>query len=669
MIERAGQNRAARQDYDIFAELDTHADARERLRWEGTFIEYVDMIKSRPHLARTSHKTLFKMVTLEGYETLKDGSKRYPFFEHGKYAIYGSEKPLATFVGILEAAAYGLEQRKRILLLMGPPGGGKSTIVAALKDGLEKFSMTEEGATYAISDCPMREDPLHLIPKELRPKFEESFGVHIEGDLCPHCNSKYGNSSSGGVNEDGKRIDIRTVPVKRIFFSENNRIGIGTFMPSDPKSQDMTELVGSVDFSKLAEHGSSSDPRAFRFDGELNVANRGIMEFQEIFKSDERFLYILLGLAQEQVIKTGRFAQISADEVVLSHTNQSEYNKFVEKPEFAALIDRTLVVSIPYNLRVSDEVKIYEKLIRQGQLETAQEGTSGFKHINPNTLRVASIFAVLSRLEPSKNGSVDNKKKWQIYDGQDIDGVSAQDAKMLREEFPEEGMKGISPRYVIDSLSTALTNSGKACLTPIDALRALRDGLDVHPHTRDMAGEKKEAIRNLIDDARSEYDDMAKREVQAAFINAFSDSAQTVFDNYVTNIVAFCNKAKVKDPITDEEKAADEGIMRPIEEAIGISESGKGTFREEIIRRIGTLATQGEKFVYTSHPRLKEAIEKKLFDDLKDIVKVTTTVVNPDAEQKERLDNVSQRLVHEKGYCTTCADEMLRYVGQNLLSR
>lgn len=649
--------------FDLFTELDTHAEEIERLRWSGTFGEYVDIIKAHPQLARTAHRTLFDMVTAPGVEALPDGTKKYPFFETGENAIFGAERPLANFVGILEAAAHGLEPRKRILLLMGPPGGGKSTIVSALKRGLERFSMTDEGATYAIDGCLMNEDPLHLIPRELRPKFEESFGVHVEGDLCPQCNFKYNNPSTPGVS-------LKDVRVKRIFFSEKDRIGIGTFMPSDPKSQDMSELVGSVDFSQLAERGSASDPRAYRFDGELNVANRGMMEFQEIFKFDERFLYILLGLAQEQVIKTGRFAQISADEIVVSHTNQGEYDKFVTEPKFAALRDRTLVIPVPYNLRVRDEARIYEKLIGQGDLTKVTEGVRPPNHINPHTLRVAAVFAVLTRLELSKNGNIDNRKKLKIYDGEDIDGVSLKDAKDLRDEFSNEGMSGasISPRYVIDSLSQALIR-GKACLTPIDALRALRNGLDAHPHTRDLPQDKKEAMRNLVDDARAEYDDMAKREVQSAFINAFSDSAQTIFDNYVTNIVAFCNKTRVKDPITDEEKEADETIMRPIEEAISISESGKKDFREEIIRRIGTLATMGQKFSYASHPRLKEALEKKLFDDLKDIVKVTTTVVNPDPEQRQRLDNVTQRLVHEKGYCITCADEMLRYVGHNLLSR
>ncbi len=657
------------QNFDLFAQLDSHAQEIERLRWSGTFSEYVDKIKEKPQLARTAHRTLFNMIVALGVEILPDGTKKYPFFETGDNAIFGNERSLANFVGILEAAAHGLEPKKRILLLMGPPGGGKSTIVSALKKGLERYSMTDEGATYVIDGCLMNEDPLHLVPKELRPKFEESFGVHIEGDLCPQCNFKYGNSGISGTS----KVDLRNVPVKRVFFSEKDRIGIGTFMPSDPKSQDMSELVGSVDLSQLAELGSASDPRAYRFDGELNIANRGLMEFQEIFKSDERFLYILLGLAQEQVIKTGRFAQISADEVVISHTNQGEYDRFVTEPKFAALRDRTLVVPVPYNLRVTDEAKIYEKLIRQGGLtrRSATEVAVTPNHINPNTLRVAATFAVLTRLEPSKNAGIDINKKLKIYDGEDIDGVSLKDARDLKDEFPNEGMRGdsISPRYVIDSLSRALIRGNKACLTPIDALRALNDGLDQHPHTRDLPPDKKEAMKNLIADARGEYDQIAKREVQTAFINAYSDSAQTIFDNYVTNIVAFCNKNKVLDPITGEEKDADETIMRPIEEAIGIAESGKKDFREEIIRRIGTLATQEQKFTYRSHPRLKEALEKKLFNDLKDIVKITTTVINPDPEQRQRLNEVTERLICEKGYCPTCANEMLRYVGQNLLSR
>lgn len=665
--EITSQDSGSSANFDLFSELEGHSEQLERLKWKGTFRQYVEMVANKPQLVRTAHSTLFNMITSHGVETMPDGVKRYPFFsEQGTNALYGTEKPLGKLVGILEAASHGLEPRKRILLLMGPPGGGKSTTVSALKQGLEEYSKTDDGATYAIDGCPMNEDPLHLIPNELRPKFEKNYGVHIEGDLCPRCNDQYGKRDRKAT--DPQPIDIADVPVKRIFFSEKNRVGIGTFAPSDPKSQDISELVGSVDFANLAEYGTASDSRAYRFDGELNVANRGIMEFVEMLKADERFLYVLLSLAQEQVIKAQRFANISADEVVISHTNENEYNKFATKPEFAALRDRTLVVPIPYNLRVSAEEKIYDKLIKQGNLVNLTEGDRPSRHISPNTLRVASMFAVLTRLEPSKKAGMDPLKKLKVYDGQDVDGISFQDTKELREEFPKEGMSGISPRYIIDSLSEALIKGDKNCLTPIDALRALRDGLDSHAHTRDMEPAKKGDVTNLITAVRQEYDELAKRVVQSAFVHEYRSSAQGILDNYMINAEAFDNKTKVLDPITGEEMAPDEAMMRSIEEQIGITEAGKKEFRDEILKRSGALYRRGDKFSYESHPRLKEAIEKRMFADLKDIVKITTSARNPDPEQLGRINAVADRLIKEKDYCGTCANETIKYVGA-LLSR
>jgi len=309
----------------------------------------------------------------------------------------------------------------------------------------------------------MHEEPLHLIPEGLRPEIEKEYSLYIEGDLCPACHQ---------MVQDDYKGRIEDVIVQRVTFSEKNRIGIGTFSPSDPKSQDISELTGSIDLSTIGEYGSESDPRAYRFDGELNIANRGLMELIEMLKRDEKFLYNLLTLSQEQSIKTGRFSMIYADEVILSHTNENEYKTFVANKRAEALQDRIIVIKVPYNLRVSDEIKIYEKLL-------AQSGISGI-HIAPNTLKVASMFAVLSRLGESKKAGMTPMKKLRLYDGEEVDDFTQKDVKELREENPREGMEGISPRYVINSLSTALVKDNSQCINPIDALRALRDGLEHH---------------------------------------------------------------------------------------------------------------------------------------------------------------------------------------------
>src|SRR5256884_1583518 len=400
---------------DLVKRLEEYRDRERGLMWEGTFAQYFELASKKPEVGRLSHERIYHMIMDAGIETTRTGETHYKFFSQ---EIFGIEKPLQQIVDYFHSAAQRLEVRKRVLLLMGPVGGGKSTIVYLIKRGLEAYTRTEAGAVYAIKDCPMHEEPLHLIPHELRPDVEKEFGIYVEGDLCPHCRYMVDNQYRGR---------IEAVPVKRIAFSEKYRIGVGTFTPSDPKSQDISELVGGIDLSTIGEVGVESDPRAYRFDGELNIANRGLMEFVEMLKTDEKFLYVLLTLSQEQNIKTGRFSMIYADEVVVSHTNEHEYQSFVGNKKSEALQDRIILIRVPYNLRVSDEVRIYEKLLRQSNVLSTV-------HIAPNTLKVASTFAILSRLEPPKKAGMSLMKKLKLYDGQDVEGFTNKDVRELQEE-------------------------------------------------------------------------------------------------------------------------------------------------------------------------------------------------------------------------------------------
>ena len=630
---------------DLVKRLEEYRDRERELQWEGTFAQYFEIATKKPEVIRLAHERIYRMIIDADVETSRSDETRFNFFGE---EIFGIEKPLQQIVEYFHSAAQRLEVRKRILLLMGPVGGGKSTIVYLIKRGLEAYSRIDAGALYSIRDCPMHEEPLHLIPNDLRGDVEKEFGLYIEGDLCPHCRYMVDTQFVGHIED---------VPVKRLAFSEKYRVGVGTFTPSDPKSQDISELVGGIDLSTIGEVGVESDPRAYRFDGELNIANRGIMEFVEMLKTDEKFLYVLLTLSQEQNIKTGRFSMIYADEVVVSHTNEHEYLSFVGNKKSEALQDRIILVKVPYNLRASDEVKIYEKLLKQSALQNV--------HIAPYTLRIASIFAILTRLEPSKKAGMSLMKKLKLYDGEDIEDFQQKDIKELQEEAVREGMDGISPRYVINRLSNALVKQNTTCINPIDALRALRDGLDQHTS---ITREERERYLNFIQEARKEYDDMARKEVQRAFVYSYEESARTLLNNYLDNVEAYCNKTRLRDPITDEEMEPDEQLMRSIEEQIGITENAKKSFREEILIRISSLARRGQTFEYTSHERLKEAIEKKLFADLRDVVKITTSTRTPDKEQLRKINEVVNRLMTEHGYCHVCANEILRYTG-SLLNR
>ncbi|WP_432359978.1 PrkA family serine protein kinase [Sporosarcina sp. UB5] len=630
---------------EILRKLEHFREEESKLKWEGTFAEYLDILRERKEVAQTAHSRVYEMIKSHGV-TQENGYTKFLFFEN---QIYGLEDTIERLVNeYFHPAAKRLDVRKRILLLMGPVSGGKSTIVTLLKRGLEQYSKTEEGAVYAIKGCPMHEDPLHLIPEYLRDDFYEEFGIRIEGSLSPL------NTMRLEKEYDGR---IEDVLIERIFFSEDKRVGIGTFTPSDPKSQDIADLTGSIDFSTIAEYGSESDPRAYRFDGELNKANRGMMEFQEMLKLDEKFLWHLLSLTQEGNFKAGRFALISADELIVAHTNETEYRAFISNKKNEALHSRIIVMPIPYNLKVSQEEKIYEKMIRESDMAHV--------HIAPHALRVAAIFSVLTRLKISKKQGIDIVKKMRLYDGENVEGFNSADLEELKTEFPNEGMDGIDPRYVINRISSAIIRKEVDAINALDVLRSLKEGLDQHAS---ISKEDKEEYLNYISIARKEFDEIAKKEVQKAFVYSYEESARTLMDNYLDNVEAFCNKHKLKDPLTGEEMNPDEKLMRSIEEQIGISENAKRAFREEILIRISAYARKGKRFDYKSHERLREAIQKKLFADLKDVVKITTSSTMPDETHLKKINEVVARLIDEYGYNSISANELLRYVG-SLLNR
>ncbi|MEX3747788.1 PrkA family serine protein kinase [Lysinibacillus xylanilyticus] len=630
---------------NILDKVKSYREEENRLKWEGTFADYLNIIKERPEVAQTAHSRVYNMVKSAGVEE-RDGQKMYEFFGQ---EIFGLETAIERLVEeYFHPAARRLDVRKRILLLMGPVSGGKSTIVTLLKRGLEQFSRTDEGAVFAIKGCPMHEDPLHLIPHHLRNDFYEEYGIRIEGSLSPL------NTMRLEKEYDGR---IENVMIERITFSEDKRVGIGTFTPSDPKSQDIADLTGSIDFSTIGEFGSESDPRAYRFDGELNKANRGMMEFQEMLKLDEKFLWNLLSLTQEGNFKAGRFALISADELIVAHTNETEYRSFISNKKNEALHSRIIVMPIPYNLKMSQEELIYEKMIKESDMAHV--------HIAPHALKAAAIFSVLTRLEVPKKQGVDLIKKMRLYDGENVEGFNSVDLEELKKEFPNEGMNGIDPRYIINRISSAIIRKEVPSINALDVLRALKDGLDQHAS---ISQEDREKYMNYIAVARREYDDIAKNEVQKAFVYSYEESAKTLMNNYLDNVEAFCNKNKILDPLTGEEMNPDEKLMRSIEEQIGISENAKKAFREEILIRISAYARKGKRFDYNSHERLREAIQKKLFADLKDVVKITTSSKMPDESQLKKINEVVARLVDEHGYNTTSANELLQYVG-SLLNR
>ena len=640
--------------WDILKQAEEHRHLADKLHWEGTFKDYLDIVAKNPRVSDLAHARMFDMIVSAGIQDNGENQhKTYTFFEG---ELFGMERTIQHLVEEYFApAARRLDIRKRILMLVGPVGGGKSTLSTLLKKGLEKYSRTDEGAVYAIKGSPMHEEPLHLIPEELRASFKEQFGIHIEGDLDPVDAYRLKHEWDGKIDD---------VPVERITLSERERRGIGTFKPADPKSQDVAELTGSVNIQALTEYGLESDPRAYNFDGELNIANRGVIEFIEMLKAEKRFLYELNTVAGEQTIKASRFALIYADLVVLAHTNEYEYNSYFGNKENEAMIDRIFVVRVPYNLRLTEEIKIYEKLIGQSQLQDERTDLTAV-HIAPHTLRTASMFALLTRLKPSKKSGLSLMTKLKLYDGEkQVGDWDQKHIRELQEEFMDEGMSGVSPRFVINRISAALVKGGKGYVTPIDVLRGMRDGLQEYTSSE----EEHRRLLGFIDETRKDYDELAKKEVQRAFVYSYEESATTLLDNYLDNVDAFCNRTKVKDPITSDDVEPDERLMRSIEEQIGVSENAKREFREGIMRSVASVSRRGGSFGVGTDERLKEALEKKLFSDLKDIVKITTSTKTPNQEQLRRINDVVDRLVKDQGYTEQSANELLKYVG-TLLNR
>ncbi len=659
---------ADRQDLDQF----------RKKNWMGTFQEYLDLVRETPKVTRNAFQRVFDMITSYGstnYEATR-GEQRthYHFFDdpenEGRDAVFGLDMPLEQLVNALKSAAQGYGIEKRVLLLHGPVGSSKSTIARLLKKGLERYSTRDDGALFSlgwlepngedVAWCPMHEEPLHLIPERFRDEVfgrlndgrsEGDFLVRVVGDLCPYCRFQY-TDRLRKYDGDWTRA-AQDVRAKRTILSEQDRIGIGTFQPKDEKNQDSTELTGDINYRKIAEYGSDSDPRAFNFDGEFNVANRGIIEFIEVLKLDVAFLYDLLGASQEHKVKPKKFAQTDIDEVIIGHTNEPEYRRLQNNEFMEALRDRTVRIDIPYVTRLSDEIKIYTKDYNPKKVKG--------KHIAPHTIEIAAMWAVLSRLEEPNNASLTLLQKLKLYNGRTLPGFTEENIKELQAEAKNEGMHGISPRYVQDKISNALVSHPDArSINPFMVMNELDAGLK--HHSLITSEELRARYRDLLSVVKEEYENIVKNEVQRA-IAADDDALKRLCGNYIDSVKAYTQREKVKNKFTGQYEEPDERLMRSIEEKIDIPDSRKDDFRREIMNYIGALMIDGKSFDYKSNERLYKALQLKLFEDQKDSIKLTTLISNVvDQETQAKIDVVKSRLIRDHGYDEESASDVLNYV-------
>lgn len=651
------------------------------LHWEGAYEDYMGILEADPRVARNAFQRLHDMLQSHGTAAREVGGRTvttYGLFDDplgsGADAVYGLEEPLGRLADLIRAAAIGLGPQRRVWLLHGPVGSSKSTIARLLKRGLEDYSHRPEGALYSfswlgedgeITPCPMNEDPLMLLSEARRNTLLDSLQVtgpapyrlQVAGELCPLCRWMRSHSLKASGGDEARMLE--SVRVRRVVLSEKDRIGIGTFQPKDEKNQDSTELTGDLNFRKLAEFGADSDPRAFNFDGEFNIANRGLLEFVEVLKLDVAFLYDLLGASQEHTIKPRKFPQTDIDEVILGHTNEPEFKRLQGNEMMEAFRDRTLKIDVPYNLRVTEEARIYRRAFRDAR--------AAGRHLAPHAVDVASLWVVLTRLEDPQHGGLTRLQKLRLYDGDSVSGFTQEAAMELREEAPREGMDGISPRYVQDRLAMAFVSGRDAgCVGVQDVLDQLAEGLDHHSLL--ASEEDNKSYRELLSTAREEYEDLLLADIRRALASD-TDDLTGLCANYLEHARASTLGDQVKDPVTGDAARHDESFLRSVETKIEIPESRKNDFRQEIMNYIGALALEGRTFDFRSNDRLHRALELKLFEDRRDslqLTSLTSGVVDPEAES--RLEDVRGRLVRRFGYCEVCARTGLEHAA-SLLAR
>lgn len=618
--------------------------------YEGTFLDYINIIRENSSVPMLAHQRIYNLITEKGVEVVKtdenprlrriygnDVIKKYKFFNND---FFGIDKTLMKIARYFHSAAMAGEESRQVLYLVGPVGSGKSSLTEVLKKVLEASPRI-----YALKGCPMREEPLHLVPKHLREEFNKILNIRIEGDLCPVCRYRLRNEFKG----EYEKFSVETVD-----FSIRSRKGIGVVPPVDPNNQDTSVLIGSVDISKIDLY-PEDDPRVLSLNGAFNAGNRGIVEFIEVFKNETEYLHTMITATQEKSVPSpGKGSMIYFDGVILAHSNEAEWNKFKSDHTNEAILDRIVKIEVPYCLELDEEIKIYKKILRKSMFDA---------HIAPHTIKVASMFAILTRLFPSSK--VEPMTKLKIYNGEEIveKGISRKiDINELRDEAEREGLTGISTRFIMKVLDTTLSESEHNCINPISVMETLVKAIK----ELSIGDEEKSRYLGFVQDAiKNEYNKILEKEVTKAFIHGYKEQAEDLFNNYLDHAEAFVNKTKIKDDNTGEELEADEKFLRSIEEQIGITSSAAKGFRSDVTAYMFYVLRKGGKLDYNSYEPLKEAVEKKLTASVKELSRIITQAKVRDKQQSEKYNAMVDEM-KKNGYCDHCCNVILKYAANNL---
>jgi serine protein kinase len=631
-------------------DIQKHRESKKIPKFEGCLEDYLRLIEKDAGITSLAHKRLYEQIMSYGLTTIDETDPRcnklfdgetVKIYDYFADHFFGMERPLEKVMRFLQSAAMRGEESRQVLLLLGPVGAGKSALVEHIKGALEASP-----AAYVLEGCPIREEPLHLIPRSLRDNFKDQYGIKIEGDLCPICRHRL-------LKEFEE--DFTKFPITQSSFSVRGRKGVGVVPPMDPNTQDTSLLIGSEDISKLDLY-PEDDPRVLSLNGAFNVGNRGIVEFVEVFKNEIEFLHTMITATQEKNVPSpGKQAMIYFDGVILAHCNEAEWNKFKAEHTNEAILDRIVRVNVSYCLEYDQEVKIYEKLIKRSDFDC---------HIAPHTLEIAAMFAVLSRLKASNK--VDSLTKMKIYNGEEIvekGSVKKVDIKDLREEVEDEGMTGISTRFIMKAIDAALSDSTKSMITPI----SIRDALIKQVKEQIVNPESRKVCLGFLQKTlHEEYLSILEKEITKAFVTAYEEQAESLFNNYLDHAEAYVNNTQVKDHVTKEDMQPDERFLQSIEEQIGIKGSAKNNFRADISTYMFSKLRRGEVIDWRSYGPLREAIETKLVASVKDISRIITKSKSRDVKQQKKFNSMAQTLIDDYGYNENSAEEVIKFAANNL---
>jgi len=657
------------------------------LRAARSFDWYLQTLYDDPRVARNAHQRVADMF--DHYGTRYDdeqGVVEYAMaaddpLHDGENVFYGREvhEAIHEFVNKVKSGARGLGPEKRIKLLLGPVGSGKSHFDWLTRRYFEAYTREEAGRMYTfrwtnlrdvIDDqdpddetvrSPMNQDPLVLIPTAQRAGVIDDLNERLDApytlrnDQHPDPASEfYLNELLAHYDDDLQAVLDEHVEVIRLVASENRRECIETFEPKDKKNQDETELTGDVNYAKLAVYGES-DPRAFDYAGAFCNANRGLFSGEELLKLQREFLYDFLHASQESTIKPKNNPRIDIDQVIVGRTNMPEYREKTGDEKMEAFNDRTKRIDYPYVLAYESESAIYNKMLANADVPNV--------HVEPHTLEMAGLFGVLTRLETPTDETVSILEKAKVYNGELEDEEI--DRRKLREDANEkadvsEGMDGVSARFIGDEIAEAImdaTHRDRSYLSPLSVFDHFEANLSGHGS---IAAADLERYERLLETVREEYRDRAIEDVRHALAYDV-DELRRQGEKYMDHVMAYIDDATVDDELTGRETEPDETFLRAVEEQLDVPSDRKDDFRQEVSNWVSRRAREGRGFDPQENDRLRRALERKLWEDKKHNINFSALVSATDLDETEHSAWVDALV--DRGYSEAGAGEVLEYAG------